>query len=169
MNYWERKEKLFKYVDGVRQFFPLANEQLDVIARIVDKFNPKIESFLDIGCGDGFLGYFIHTLYSDTEGVFLDISNEMIEKAKNKDKNNRFEFIVQDLNEDNWSRKIESQKTFDLIISGYSIHHLATEKKKRLYKDIYKLLNPQGIFLNLEHVSSATQTIGELFSDLFDD
>jgi hypothetical protein len=22
MKYWERKEKLFKYIDGVRQFFP---------------------------------------------------------------------------------------------------------------------------------------------------
>lgn len=40
MNYWERKEKLFKYIDGVRQFFPLANEQLDTISRILEKYNP---------------------------------------------------------------------------------------------------------------------------------
>ena len=169
MNYWERKEKLFKYTEGVRQFFPLANEQLDVIARIVDKFNPQIKNFLDLGCGDGFLGYFINTLYPDTKGVFMDISGEMIAKAKQKDKKNRFEFIIQDLSKDGWFKKMEPRRSFDLIISGYSIHHLPTEKKKRLYKNIYRLLTPHGLFLNLEHVSSPSKNFEELFGVLFDD
>jgi len=42
MNYWEQKEKLFKYIDGVGQFFPLASEQLNVISRIIEKYNPAI-------------------------------------------------------------------------------------------------------------------------------
>ncbi|MFC2098254.1 hypothetical protein ACFLSP_00780 [Bacteroidota bacterium] len=54
MKYWDKKEKLYKYVDGVRQFFPLADDQLKVISRVIDKFNPNIKTFLDLGCGDGF-------------------------------------------------------------------------------------------------------------------
>ena len=63
MSYWDKKENLSKYVGGVRQFFPLAEEQLDMISRIIEKFNPSINTFLDLGCGDGFLGYFIYELY----------------------------------------------------------------------------------------------------------
>lgn len=169
MNYWERKEKLFKYIDGVRQFFPLATEQLDTISRIIEKYNPTLVNFLDLGCGDGFLGYYIYKLYPESHGVFLDSSKEMINKARQKDFGNKSEFIVQDFGNENWFRNIKSTRKFDLIISGFSIHHISNTKKKRLYNDIYNLLQPNGIFLNLEHVSSPTEKLEELFSDLFYD
>ena len=168
MNYWERKEKLYKYIDGARQFFPLASEQLDTISRIIDKYNPSINHFLDLGCGDGFLGHFIKRAYPKSQGVFLDCSNEMIEKAQIKDSKNEHEFIVQDFSNVHWFHIIKSAKKFDLIISGFSIHHIDNENKVRLYRDIFQLLNPNGIFLNLEHVSSPSEKIEELFSDIFD-
>lgn len=169
MNYWERRDKLFKYTDGVRQFFPLANEQLDTISRVLEKFNPSIDNFLDLGCGDGFLGHFMYKLYPNSSGVFLDCSKEMIEKARIKDLDHRSEFIVKDFSEADWMKSINSVKKFDLIISGYSIHHIENEAKKRLYASIYNLLNPNGVFLNLEHVSSSTTHLEEIFGDLFDD
>jgi tRNA (cmo5U34)-methyltransferase len=55
-----------------------------------------------------------------------------------------------------------------MIISGFAIHHVDNDKKNRLYNDIYQLLNPNGIFLNLEHVSSPTEKLEELFGDLND-
>ncbi len=169
MNYWERKEKLFKYVDGARQFFPLAMEQLDTISRVIEMYNPSIENFLDLGCGDGFIGNYIYKLFPYSKGVFLDSSNEMIEKAKRKGIDIQTEFIVQDFGKSDWSNSIKSVQSFDLIISGFSIHHIDNDNKKRLYSDIYKLLKPNGLFLNLEHVSSPTERIEQLFSDLFDD
>lgn len=169
MNYWERKENLFKYIDGVRQFFPLANEQLDTISRIIEKYNPSIKHFLDLGCGDGFLGHFIYQLYPTSRGVFFDFSNEMIDKARQKDRENLSEFIVGDFGDANWFKTFKTADKFDLIISGFSIHHIRNEKKKRLYQDIFILLNPNGIFLNLEHVASPTEKLEELFTDLFDD
>ncbi|MFC2138354.1 class I SAM-dependent methyltransferase [Bacteroidota bacterium] len=167
MEYWERKEKLFKYIEGVRQFFPLAQEQLDIISRILDKYDIPINNFLDLGCGDGFLGNFIHRLFPESHGVFIDCSQEMINKAKERAAKSDSEYIVQDFGEDNWFNEIKSSKKFDLIISGYSIHHIENDKKKRLYKDIYCLLNQQGIFLNLEHVKSTTETIEDMFNELF--
>ncbi len=169
MTYWERKDKLFKYIEGVRQFFPLAQEQLETISRIIDKFNPDIINFLDLGCGDGFLGKFIYDIYPKSVGVFLDISTGMIQKARQRELKETTEFIVQDFGEDNWISSLKSQTEFDLIISGFSIHHIENEKKKRLYKDIYRLLRPNGIFLNLEHVLSPSGSIEELFGDLFID
>lgn len=89
----------------------------------------------------------------------------MIEKAKLKDLENKSYFFVRDFSNANWHANINNK--FDLIISGFSIHHIDNEQKKRLYKDIYKLLKPKGIFLNLEHVSSPTNGLEELFNDLF--
>lgn len=167
MKYWERKEKLFKYTDGVRQFFPFAEEQLDIISRVIEKYSTSVDNFLDLGCGDGFLGYFIYKLYPNSRGVFLDVSKEMIAKARLKDLENKSEFIVQDYANADWYKGINSIENFDLIISGYSIHHVENDTKKRLYKDIFLLLKPGGIFLNLEHVSSPTERLEDLFNDLF--
>ena len=30
MSFWDKQEKISKYVGGIRQFFPLAKEQLDI-------------------------------------------------------------------------------------------------------------------------------------------
>jgi len=169
MNYWERKEKLFRYVGSARQFFPLSKESLDAIARIIEKNEIKVDSYLDLGCGDGYMGYFIKELFPGAHGVFLDISEEMILKAKEKDIHDRFKFIVTDFSMDNWAESIKPWGKFDLVVSGFSIHHIENNKKRRLYNDIYQLLKPNGFFFNLEHVSSPTEKLEEIFTDLFDD
>ena len=79
------------------------------------------------------------------------------------------EFIVQDFGDRKWTSSLKSIREFDLIISGYSIHHIDNASKRRLYNDIYKLLRPGGIFLNLEHVSSPAENLEQLFHELFDD
>lgn len=167
MNYWNRKEKLSKYVGGVRRFFPLAVEQLDVISRIIEKFNPSITTFLDLGCGDGFLGYYVYELYPEARGVFLDHSPEMIQKARKKEADQNSEFVIQNFDDPDWYRTILTCRKFDLIIAGYSIHHIENEEKISLYRDIFELLNTHGIFLNLEHVSSSTPVVQEMFTELF--
>lgn len=166
-NYWERKDKLFKYTDGVRQFFPLATEQLETIDRLIDKFKPDLNSFLDLGCGDGFLGYFVHGQYPGSKGVFLDVSQQMIRKARSKDPEHRMEFVVRDFGEAAWFDSVASLGKFDLVISGYSIHHIENKYKRRLYGDIFELLNPGGIFLNLEHVSSPSDILEETFDEMW--
>ncbi len=53
---------------------------------------------------------------------------------------------------------------FDVIVSGFAIHHLAHERKQTLYAETIDALRPGGVFANLEVVQCATPELHEEFN-----
>jgi tRNA (cmo5U34)-methyltransferase len=166
---WQEEELAKHYLEGIRGGIPLAAEQLDVLLRIIHKASPKIERLLDLGCGDGILGRTIMAAHPESQCVFVDFSEHMIEEAKKKAKSDRSTFFVQDFGEQNWIHSLQKDAPFDLVLSGLAIHHQPDEKKRAIYRDIFDLLKPGGLFLHLEHVSSRSNWAKEVFEEYFVD
>jgi SAM-dependent methyltransferase len=156
-----------------RAAIPLAQEQIGVMMSILKSSGQPIENFLDLGCGDGILGAAILGEYPSAHGVLADFSEPMLLQAREglKDYASQLAFENLDYGDKAWVNRIrsrgaalsESKGPFDAIVSGYSIHHQPDIRKREVYEEIYSLLKPNGWFINIEHVSSATQLNVDLF------
>jgi ubiquinone/menaquinone biosynthesis C-methylase UbiE len=167
---WKTKELSTSFLENVRGAIPSAETQIEVILKIISVWNPDIKRVMDFGCGDGILGRFILSKFPFIELSCLDFSDTMLDAArKNIGSMDSVHFMKSDFSFSDWKEPISELGGFDLVVSGFSIHHQQNERKREIYKEIYDLLNPNGIFLNLEHVSSTTKEVEAIFDDYFID
>jgi SAM-dependent methyltransferase len=113
--------------------------------------NPR--RVLDLGCGDGKVMAMI-----GGAGVAVDFSPHMLEQARA-----RFHADEVDVVEHNLNAPLPELGTFDLVVSAFAIHHCSHERKRELYREVFDLVEPGGMFANLEHVASATPGLHEQF------
>lgn len=110
---------------------------------------------LDLGSGTGLYSGMVQALFPNAEFTLLDLAVEMLEKAKfrfNKmGKSPRI--LIGDYTE------ADLRGSYDLVISGLSIHHLSDPDKQRLYQRIYEALNPGGMFVNADQVKGKTPVL----------
>jgi len=107
---------------------------------------------LDLGAGTGLMAAFIAYSFPNARITMVDISNEMLERARARFElaGPRFRFEVSDYGVD------RIQEKYDAIVSALSIHHLSDEQKRSLFKRIYGALNDDGVFVNAEQFRCAT-------------
>lgn len=173
---WQAADLTAAYLTGVRGAIPLAAEQIDIMLRLAKAAQPLPRSFLDLGCGDGILGHALLDAYSphNVVGIFADFSPPMLDAARVRLAGEDAIFVEVDYAHPGWESGVrlpreEVASGFDIIVSGFSIHHQPDTRKREIYKEIYDLLSPGGIFLNLEHVASTSRWGEERFEEHFID
>ena len=107
------------------------------------KEKPKI---LDLGCGPGNITKKVLERYPQAEITCLDLSENMIEIAKEKlSEYKTIKYIVGDFT------KTDITEKYDAIISSLALHHIPTdEEKQEMYKAIYEALTDEGVFYNAD-------------------
>lgn len=167
---WQTNELSTAFLTGVRGAIPGADLQMTVIGKIVQLWCDTPKHILDLGCGNGILGRFLLNIFPGAHGVFVDFSEPMLDAARqNLNDTLRTSIFKADFSTPQWVDVIKSYQPFDVVVSGFAIHHQPDERKQALYTEIFNLLASGGIFLNLDHVTSNTAAVGKLFDEFFID
>src|SRR5512135_3131233 len=110
---------------------------------------------LDLGAGTGLMAAFIAYSFPNARITMVDISNEMLERARARFElaGERFRFEVSDYG------TAPIQEKYDAVVSALSIHHLPDDQKRSLFRRINGALNAGGVFVNAEQYRGATAEI----------
>jgi len=162
---WKQREVAAAFLSERSLLIPDRPRQLEVLLRLL-RFAPRQpERVLDLGAGDAILLATVLQTYPQATGVAVDFSPLMLEQAGQRlaALGSRARIVEADLGTPAWLRTV--QGPFDTVISGFAIHHLPHERKQTLYREIHDLMTPGGVFINCEHVASATPQGERLFED----
>ena len=168
---WQDAALAAKFLEGIRGGVPFAREQIDLMLRVVQATGLCAKRVLDLGCGDGILGRALLERFPAAQGTFLDLSPAMVAAAREKLQPyaGRAVVVPGDLGDPGWVALVQPRGPFQVVVSGYAIHHQTDARKRALYAEILALLAPQGMLLNVEHVSSASRWAEHAFDDMMID
>ena len=133
-------------------------------ATLLEFVPAEARRILDIGSGGGRLLALVKAARPQASFVALDFSPTMLATLRKLfGTENSVAIVAHDLDEN-----LPALGQFDAVISSFAIHHLVHERKRTLYKEIFDLLAPQGVFCNLEHVSSPSPRLHADFLQAID-
>ena len=166
-----RSQKLSKsFLRDIRGGIPFASAQIEIMMRLIQASKQSVEQFMDLGCGNGILAGTILEKYPHAQGVLVDFSKPMLSEGRRNlhEYRSQLRFVRADFSTKRWITAAKGE-FFDAIVSGYAIHHQPNQRKKEIYKEIFRLLSLGGVFVNVEHVAPETEWVAALNSELFAD
>jgi SAM-dependent methyltransferase len=156
-NEWRSVEHALEYLSRADSIPRRAEGE----SALIEEIPAAAKQVLDLGCGDGRLLALVLTARPDAAGVALDFSPPMLERVKERFAGDvRVRFL-----EHNLDRPLPELGRFDAVVSSFAIHHLEHDRKRELYTEVWRTLNPGGVFANLEHVASSTTRLHRRFFD----
>ena len=141
---------------SVRARLPRLSEAESVL--VADVLPDPLSRILDLGMGDGHLIDLLRRRWPSARAVGLDFSPPLLEAARRRFAGTGgVRFAAHDLMEP----LPAGLGSFDAVVSGLAIHHLPHARKRSLFGEILALLEPGGVFANLDVVESPTRELHE--------
>ena len=128
-------------------------------AVLLEHLPKTVKRVLDLGTGDGRLLALLKIDRPHIQSIAVDFSPTMLDAVKTRfADDSTVEVIAHNLDQ-----PLPELGSFDAVVSSFAIHHLMHDRKRSLYTEVFQLLQPGGIFCNLEHVASPTPALHEHF------
>ena len=129
----------------------------EIIRTVKEKLSDKKSlSILDLGCGDSYV--ISNSIAPEQLKNYLgiDISESALDFSKQNLSNHKAKIahIVGDL----LFESVKLNAKFDVVMAGYSIHHLDTEEKDICFSKISDLLTEKGVFIFYDLMSREEET-----------
>jgi tRNA (cmo5U34)-methyltransferase len=150
---WSRPDRVREYLGRTIPYRDAAEELL------LEALPHRVDRLLDLGTGDGRLLALVRTRHPDAEGIGLDASMPMLDRAAAR--------FHDDANlavrRHDLRHRLHETGPFDAVVSGLAIHHLEDDRKGELFTEIHALLSPGGVFANLDLVAPPNPEVHERF------
>ena len=128
-----------EYTESIERCVPRYKEMLSMLFTYLPE-NYAPQTILELGCGTGNLTCLMSRRFPQSRIQAVDISQECITECNRRLPKTNIEYIRSDFRD-----LLFPEKSFDLIMSSISIHHLDDEDKKELFKGLFLWQNSEGI------------------------
>ncbi len=134
-----------QFIDYGRYFVPEREYQMYVVSSLLGGLKPAA-SILELCCGEGLLAEIILDTYPEYSIRLFDGSQAMITRACRRLSrfNGRVRWELFDLPSLSWRFP---DYAVDGVVSSLAIHHLNACQKQSLFRDIYRMLSNNGVFI----------------------
>lgn len=155
------------YMSVIEHNYMYHKELIEIVKEELKGF--EAPSILDLGCGDS---YIISESLSDDQVIDywgVDSAAMALESGRENLKRAKGEITL--INEDLLKALEGMKRSFDIVISGYSLHHLEAEDKEKCFSLISKLLSDGGVFIFYDLENNPNETGAEYIKrvcDVFD-
>lgn len=154
---WKDDRKVHEYVGRVGRLGARGAGEVELVEALPD----TVERVLDLGCGDGRLVEVVLGARPEiVNAIGLDNSPPMIELGRDRFRDDARVVIE----EHDLQRTLPALGSFDVVVSGFAIHHLSHERKQQLFGEVAAILRPGAVFANLEVVQCATPELHDEFN-----
>ena len=128
--------------------------QEDLLRRLFTRHRHPVARFLDVGAGDGAMTQLLLGIEPHANAVLVDYSEPMLARAHERlgSSAGRWQAVRGDLSRPDWRAELPSGP-YDAAVSSYAIHHLSSERKRALFTELFELLAPGAMFVNLDVVT----------------
>jgi ubiquinone/menaquinone biosynthesis C-methylase UbiE len=135
-----------------KTLMPQLELQEELLRRLIERHPHPIVRFLDLGAGDGAMSELVLSLRPEAEAVLVDFSPPMLEQAERRLAGGKaaWQIVHGDLSDPNWRHGLASGG-YGAAISAFAIHHLPSARKRALFGELYPLLEPGGMFVNMDY------------------
>jgi tRNA (cmo5U34)-methyltransferase len=151
---WQRGELVGSFLEERQTLLPLLDVQEDLLRRILRRHPRPVRRFLDLGAGDGATSQLVLGLAPQAEAVLVDFSEPMLERAAQRlgRSHARWRAVRGDLSDPAWVDAVPDGP-YDAAVSSFAIHHLPAERKHGLFAEVFELLAPGALLLNMDVVT----------------
>lgn len=145
VSYWDNRSHEYT------ELFYESQHRIEVMMRLNSLLPQKIDSLLDLGCGNGIVTEYIlnsRLPQKPNEIHLLDLSPNMLIQARKRLKiYNAFYYQL----------PMEcdlpfNDHTFDVIISSFSMHHINDVDKLTVLKNLFRVLDKNGIVVIADEI-----------------
>ncbi len=159
---WQQAELVDTFLSERKLLLPMLDVQEALIKSLLERSGRPLRRFIDIGAGDGAMTRLLRSVEPSAEAVLVDYSEPMLARAEQQLREagaGAWRTVRGDLRDPAWPEALPAGR-FDVAVSSYAIHHLPAQRKRALFAEIYEMLEPGAMFVNMDVVAIAGPLAG---------